>query len=219
MKKIPNLFKRDWAGNPSRVLPEFNSDADVSWVYDDPLRVRATVKWDGSACMVSESGDLYVRYDHKHADKLPPPGFISCQERDPITNHRPGWIPAAGNPAAKWATEAFKSSFDGFNSPLPHGTYEACGPHFQDNPHKFSRDILIPHGLVSFNNLPLLEGSAEKDFHILREALESFRVQRYCMPEPLPCEGIVFHHVDGRMVKVLASDLGLPWKAKNRKSP
>ena len=199
MKKIPNLFERDWNGDKSRVLPELHKGADVEWV----LRGEGvpTVKWDGSAVLV-RAGQLLVRFDAKNG-KAKPAGFEPCQEVDPQTGHQPGWIPSEGNPAAKWHVDAFRNSG---GRDLPDGTYEACGPQFQSNPHRLPANLLVRHGANVIDDLPprpwLDAGDA---FEAVRSHLAGHDI-----------EGIVFHHPDGRMVKVLASDLGLPWKAKTR---
>jgi len=55
-------------------------------------------------------------------------------------------------------------------------------------------------------------------FEMLREFLTHFRFKHHYMPTEMPIEGIVWHRPDGRMVKCLASDLGVPWKAKDRRN-
>ena len=218
MKKVPNLFERDWNGNRSRVLPVLNTRADVAWVLAG--QGTPTVKWDGSAVLVRD-GKLFVRYDAKRG-KTPPPGFEPCQEADPETGHRPGWIPAEGNPAAKWHLDAFTNSLLNSSTPLRDGTYEAVGPQLQSNPYEFPRNILIRHGrdLVywpdSTRRCEPPYTSAAEAFDLLRVFLETYWHRHDEMPRARLIEGIVFHHSDGRMVKVLASDLGLAWKAKTR---
>lgn len=219
MKKIPNLFERDWNGDRSRVLPELHKGADVEWV----LRGEgvATVKWDGSAVMM-RGGFLFVRFDCKRG-KAAPAGFEPCQDEDPKTGHRPGWIPA-GNPAAKWHVDACINSARDSAVPLVDGTYEAVGPQLQSNPYRFPRNILIRHGIHPVEALAgklIFKGeinsfAAEYTYHYLRGLLSEFKFQHPEMPEPMGIEGLVWHHADGRMVKVLASDLGIGWKAKAR---
>jgi hypothetical protein len=126
------------------------------------------------------------------------------------TGHRPGWIPADGNPAAKWHLDAFKNT-----GSLPDGTYEACGPQLQSNPYRFPRNLLIRHGADPLVKL-LFSTDPATAYGQIRDFLAAYRHQHPEMPEPMPIEGIVWHHDDGRMVKVLASDLGVAWKAKGR---
>lgn len=210
MKKIPNLFQRDWDGDRSRVLPVLNTEADVAWVLAG--EGTPTVKWDGSAVLVRD-GQLFVRYDAKKG-KTPPAGFEPCQEEDPKTGHRPGWIPANGNPAAKWHLDAFMNMAR--VGPVLDGTYEACGPQHQTNPYKLLDNILFRHGL----DIVVLGASGWEDaaclYAFLLRFLSTYRRQCVAIPEALLIEGIVWHHHDGRMVKVLAADLGLSWKAKAR---
>jgi hypothetical protein len=209
MKKIANLFERDWNGNKSRVLPQLHEGADVAWVLAG--EGVPTVKWDGAAVMV-RGGELFVRLDCKRG-KVPPPGFEQCQDEDPKTGHRPGWIPAAGNPAASWHRDAFINSG---GATLADGTYEACGPQLQSNPYRFPRNILIRHGVDHILGQPTPGSDAPAAFALLREFFADFKFQHVEMPDFMPIEGIVWHHPDGRMVKALASDLGVAWKEKNR---
>jgi hypothetical protein len=210
VKKIPNLFERDWNGDKSRVLPIYNKTADVLWVARG--EGVATVKWDGSACMV-RAGRLYVRYDCK-PDRTWPIGFEPCQDPDPVTGHWPGWIPAKGNPSAKWHVDAFENS-GGLS--LSDGTYEACGPQFQGNPHGFDSNRLIKHGVDRLDGLNgyLAPAVSELDaagvYAVIRVGLLAKN-----LGVPFEIEGIVWHHPDGRMVKCLASDLRVPWKTKVR---
>lgn len=207
MKKIPNLFERDWNGDKSRVLPELHKGADVEWVLHG--EGVPTVKWDGSAVMV-RGGELFVRLDCKRGK--PPPGFEPCEDPDPKTGHHPGWIPAAGNPAASWHRDAFINTGGAL---LPDGTYEACGPQLQSNPYRFGSNILIRHGAHPIDCLQVGR-TAEDAFKTLKTHLSEWQFKHEEMPAPMPIEGIVWHHPDGRMVKVLASDLGLMWKVKTR---
>lgn len=211
MKKIPNLFLRDWNGNRSRVLPVYNPEADVSWVVNG--EGIATAKVDGSACMV-RNGKLFVRYDAKPG-KTAPAGFEPCQDRDEKTGHMPGWIPAEGNSGAKWHVDAFINSGGDL---LPDGTYEACGPSHQTNPHRFTVNLLIRHGLIPIHVNRARFGTPEEAMAELQNVLLSFTFSHPQIGEEgrSRAEGVVWHHPDGRMVKALASDLGLSWKAKTR---
>lgn len=207
MKKTPSIFERDWNGNRSRLLPVI-ADADVAWVFAG--EGIATVKWDGSAVMLDSDRRLWVRYDAK-AGKTPPAGFVPAQERDPKTGHMPGWIPAEGNPAAKWHIDALN------NTPLVQpGTWEACGPSHQGNPHKFTKNVLVRHGNVVLVNFKIhLYDGPEQAYSACRQFLEHLVLptEAYGLPlvGPTRAEGIVWHHPDGRMAKVKGSDLGVPW--------
>lgn len=134
MKKIPNIFLRDWKGDRSRVTDEVNPEC--LWVFNG--EGVATRKFDGTAVMIKQ-GSLYCRYDAKNGKK-PPDGFIPSQDPDTETGHWPGWVLAGDNPQYKWQSVCFASHY------LEDGTYEACGPHFQANPENFESDTFVPHG-------------------------------------------------------------------------
>jgi hypothetical protein len=147
----------------------------------------ATRKFDGTCCMVKE-GKLYKRYDAT-AGKTPPAGFSPAQDPDPATGHWPGWVPVSDSPDDRWHREAFTGK-------EPDGTYELCGPKVQGNPDKFERHVLVPHGKETL-------GDAPRTFDALKTYLESREI-----------EGIVWHHQDGRMVKIKRRDFFKPTKQK-----
>lgn len=180
MQKIISLFKRDYEGT-RLVYDEVVPGAE--WVQAG--EGVATVKWDGTCCMVRD-GKLYKRYDAKHG-KTPPPDFEPAQEVDTVTGHLPGWVPVRDDdPASRWHREAFDSS-------LPDGTYELVGPKVQGNPYHLETHKLHPHGADVFSNVPT-------DFDGLKDYLGH-----------MPIEGIVWHHPDGRMVKIKRRDFGYSW--------
>lgn len=143
----------------------------------------ATVKWDGTCCMVRD-GKIYKRYDAKRG-KTPPDGWEAAQEPDPVTGHHPGWIPVGDGPEDSWHREAFVPTY------FPDGTYELCGPKVQGNPEGFPVHRLVPHGAHTLPDAP-------RTFDALRDYLAEGHI-----------EGIVWHHPDGRMVKIKAKDFGL----------
>lgn len=143
----------------------------------------ATRKYDGTCCMV-RAGKLYKRYDAKKG-KTPPADFEPAQEPDPKTGHWPGWIPVGDSAADQWHREAWR---DG--SGFPDGTYELVGPKVQGNPEQFSVHCLLPHGIEVIDT--------PRDFDGLRNYLAEYHI-----------EGIVWHHPDGRMVKIKAKDFGI----------
>jgi len=113
MKKMQTVFAID------RVTHRATTAVLAQWVVDG--EGRATVKHDGTACLV-EGGALFKRYDAKNSKPLPP-GFKACEPNpDPVTGHWPGWVPVvADDPASKWHVEAFSDDLDD-------GTYELVGP-------------------------------------------------------------------------------------------
>ena len=182
MRKIPTIFQRDWAGDKSKVIYVRNDEC--LWVFSG--EGVPTRKFDGTAVLV-ENGQLFVRYDAKHG-KTPPPTFHPAQpEPDRETGHWPGWVPADTNPQYKWQLLAFSS----MAQPVPNGTYEVCGPHFQGNPEHFFVDTLLFHGAEKLIDAP-------RTFNELRE---------YFLTRDI--EGIVWHHSDGRMAKIKARDFGI----------
>lgn len=140
----------------------------------------ATCKHDGTCCMI-RNGKLYKRHEVKRGKKIPD-GFEAAQEADPITGATPGWVLVGSGPEDRWHREAFSTQ------PVwPDGTYELCGPKIQGNPEKLATHALIPHGGV------LLD--APREFDLLREWFRSQEI-----------EGVVWHHPDGRMVKIKRRD-------------
>lgn len=142
----------------------------------------ATRKWDGT-CVMIRDGLLWKRYDAKKGRKQPD-GFEPAQEQpDAVTGHWPGWLPVGEGPEDRWHRAA---RLDG----LPDGTYELIGPMINRNPEASDRHRLVAHGTD--------ELMAPRDFAGLREFLSTNGI-----------EGIVWHHPDGRMVKIKASDFGV----------
>lgn len=194
MKKIISLFERDFAGDPSRVLNRITAGAE--WVAAG--EGVATRKWDGTAVMIL-AGKLFARFDAKNG-KTPPPDFTPAQDPDPITGHWPGWIPVGNNPNYKWHRRAFERIIEHSQKNdvplLLEGTFELIGPHFQGNPEKRDEDTFILHGTPRLD----VDGQppVPRTFDELREWFRGRDI-----------EGIVWHHPDGRMVKIKKSDFGL----------
>lgn len=138
----------------------------------------ATRKFNGTCAMV-RAGVLYKRYDAKQG-KPPPVGFEPAQEPDAETGHWPGWLPVGDGPDDKWFRDA--------DMPLEDGTYELCGPKIQGNPEGFAKHVLIKHGI-----------------EILQDAPRTYDAIRACLKDR-KIEGIVWHHPDGRMVKIKRKD-------------
>jgi len=179
MRKIPTLFKKE---PQNLAIVTADLDPNNTWVYD--MGVKATRKYDGSACAIID-GKLYKRYDVKKG-RTAPVGAIPCQEPDVITGHHPHWIACEENKAED------KYFFEGYNNLTnkTNGTYELCGPKVQGNPEKLDAHQLIPHGqyILQLNSL---------DYDYLKIYLSLHDM-----------EGIVWHHPDGRMCKLRKSDFG-----------
>lgn len=151
----------------------------------------ATRKWDGTCCLVRR-GQLFRRYDAKHG-RTPPAGFEPAQEADPVTGHWPGWVPVGDGPGDRWHREAFSQA-------LADGTYELCGPKIGGNPERFCDHVLLRHGAFTVE--------APRAYEALREWLRTAGI-----------EGVVWHHRDGRMVKIKARDFGLARVVASEESP
>ena len=188
MRKIPTLFKREFENHGIiKVLPEL-SDPSLEEVL---LNGTATLKLDGACCAVID-GQFYKRFDAKPGRKIPE-GAIPCQEEaDPVTGHFPHWVKVSmTNPSDKWFVKALDAALSDFKD-LPDGTYEAVGPHFQKNPHKFALDLLFIHGVDIVQ--------VERTFEGIRRWLEKNEA-----------EGLVFW-LDGEpRAKIKRTDFGLEW--------
>lgn len=178
MKKIQSLFQRNYEGD-RLVRDEVVLGSE--WVLNG--EGTATRKFDGTCCMV-RNGKLFKRYDAKQG-KTPPTGFEPAQDADPVTGHRPGWLPVGDGPEDQWFREAMKDSV------YADGTWELCGPKIQGNPEGLAKHSLVEHGAF-----------------ILPDAPRTFNeLKAYFLDKDI--EGIVWHHPDGRMVKIKKKDFGL----------
>lgn len=192
MKKIPTLFERVYENHKIVDI----TDKVTPGCEDAFLNGIATVKFDGSCCAIID-GVFYKRYDAKKG-KRAPEGAIPCCEPDPITGHHPHWVKVnESDPSDKWFIEALKNTMDNTVIPLSEidGTYEAIGPHFQGNPHKYIEDVLIEHGVCHI--------SVDRTF----EAIKTYLTEHVI-------EGIVFWLNDEPVCKIKRSDFGLPWNKK-----
>lgn len=195
MQKIPTLFQRNYDGDHF-VRDEVTPGAE--WVLAG--EGVATYKYDGTCCKVA-GGALWKRYDAKAFtvnkpggeklpyDRKPPVGFIPAQEPDENTGHWPGWLPVGDRPEDQWHREGLAN----FAGTPPDGTYELCGPKIGTNREGCGKHMLFRHGSQIMENAP-------RHFDGLREYLEN-----------VSFEGLVYHHPDGRMVKIKRKDF---WPSK-----
>lgn len=179
MKKIISLFQRNYDGD-HLVRDELVPGAE--WVAAG--EGVATRKYDGTCCLI-HGGQLFRRYDAKHG-KTPPPGFEPAQAADPVSGHWPGWLPVGYGPEDRHAREAFDALRP--IRPTHDGTYELVGPKVNGNPERFAVHTLIPHGRDVLDDCP-------RTF----DALKTWLTER-------ELEGVVWHHPDGRMVKIKKRD-------------
>lgn len=181
MKKIISLFERDYEGN-CQVIDKVTKGAE--WVQSG--EGLATQKYDGT-CVMYCDGKMYKRYTLK-GDRQKPADFEPVTEVDPNTGKQEGWVPVSKTlPNDKYHREIN----DDFYLSWPDGTYELCGPKINGNPEGFRTHILLRHGEMVIKDVPtsyaeLKEWFKDKDI-----------------------EGIVWHHPDGRMVKIKKKDFGL----------
>lgn len=194
MKKIPTLFERIYenhriVGITDKVTPGFE------WVLNG--EGDATIKYDGSCCAIID-GELYKRYDAKRG-RRPPEGAIPCCEPDAVTGHWPHWVKVDfESPSDKWFVKAFDATY---HSAVKRGhdcdgTYEAVGPHFQDNPYMLGSDILLRHGVSIAQDCP-------RTFEGIKEYLKNEEI-----------EGIVFWKDGEPRCKIKRTDFGFEWPIK-----
>jgi Family of unknown function (DUF5565) len=182
LKKTISLFARNYDGD-RLVRDELVPGAE--WVAAG--EGIATRKFDGTCCMVRD-GKAFKRHELK-AGKTAPAGFEAAQALDETTGDIPGWVPFGDGPDDARHREglAHLASYDA----VADGTYELCGPKVQGNPERKPVHMLIQHGCEVLADAP-------RTFVALREYLRERDI-----------EGIVWHHEDGRMVKIKGKDFGL----------
>lgn len=189
MKKIPTLFTRVYENHKIvDILPKITPGCEEAF-----LQGTATVKVDGACCAIIDD-KFYKRYDAKRGKK-PPEGSIPCCDPDPVTGHWPHWVMVTDYPADKWFAKAFNNSRESGLCKYEDGTYEAVGPHFQNNPYDLKNDILIPHGIK--------EVLVKRDFDSIRAWLETNEE-----------EGLVFWLNGEPVCKIKRTDFGLEWPVK-----
>lgn len=182
MKKIPTLFKRDFSNN-GIIIDEYSDGTE--WVLNG--EGTATRKYDGTNVMV-RGGKLYKRYELK-AGKEAPYGF-EVADRDETTGKTMGYVEVGNGNEDKWHREAVG---DPDHVDLPDGVYELLGPKVQGNPEKSGK-----HYLHDFMRNAEVYENVPTGFNDLKQWLEDKDI-----------EGIVWHHADGRMVKIKKKDYRL----------
>lgn len=184
MKKIISLFKRDYEVN-SQVINEVVEGAE--WVVKG--EGVATVKLDGICCMI-KNGVLYERYDVNKGMEVPE-GFMPPQWTDETTGRWHGWIIVDFNdPSKKPHLEAYDKHMLENNLHVD-GTFELCGEKISGNPELINGHILIRHGSI------IIKPDPPREFCSLRNWIIYKNI-----------EGLVWHHPDGRMVKIKKEDFG-----------
>ncbi len=200
MKKIISLFQQNYETD-RLVRNEVTPGAE--WVLAG--EGVGTRKFDGTACLIRD-GKFYKRYEVKPGG-LPPVEFESANEVDEATGKQQGWVPVGDGAEDKWHRQAYAmghclavpedEDIPGRGGVLIDGTYELCGPKVQGNPDGFKYHWLVAHSMAALSPRP------PRDYEGLREYLKVTDI-----------EGVVWHHPDGRMVKIKKRDYGF----KRRKS-
>lgn len=189
MRKIPTLFLRDDLNDLHHVTDHVNPAAQ--WVFDAaPGEVLATRKYDGT-CVKFDGGASAQWWARREVrpGKAEPAGWVLV-DVDEVTGKRMGWVPIDDRwQFSAMIQEALSFNQDGF----VRGTYELCGPKINGNP-----EGLIAHALIRHADAHRL-GLTSLDYDHLREALWA-----------QPWEGVVWHHVDGRMAKLKRKDFRHP---------
>lgn len=182
MRKIPTLFKRDFANN-GQIIPEYAEGTE--WVVQG--EGVPTMKYDGTSVLIKD-GKMFKRYEVKPG-REEPFGFVLA-DMDEVTGKKVGWIEVGNGSEDKWHREATGGMTD--NIPMADGTYELVGPKIQGNPENYKQHTLVAHSTAkAFTNVPV-------DFFGLKNWLADKNI-----------EGIVWHHPDGRMVKIKKKDYRL----------
>jgi len=179
MKKTVSLFERNYDGD-RLVCNEVVHGAE--WVIAG--EGVATRKVDGTCCMWRDK-KLWKRHELK-AGKTAPVGFEPAQEPDKVTGDIPGWIPVGDGPEDARHREALNKTWVAIEG----ATYELCGPKVQGNPEGYESHVLVRHGDEVLEDCP-------RTFDELREYLRGKDI-----------EGVVWHHPDGRLVKIKGKDFG-----------
>jgi hypothetical protein len=199
VQKIPTLFVRD-PDDRAHVLPEVNPGCE--WVLAG--EGVPTQKYDGTCTLLDRDGNWWARREVKR-EKPCPPNFRPVQF-DEITGKTVGWEPIEQSPFAKFHAEALAPLMEFgelIDKPLSPGTYELVGPKINGNPERAAHHRLERHATADQwgcatpgdDDVPTdaagLWVYMSEFMHVLREE---------------GVEGIVWHHPDGRMVKLKARD-------------
>jgi hypothetical protein len=185
MKKIPTLFKRDFDQPRHPITPEYNDG--VEWVLNG--EGTATRKYDGMCAMVRDHR-LYKRCEVKGGRPTPPD--FELVATDPDTGKSYGWVQVGWGSEDKYFRDAI-SGGDPDKVEMPQGTYELVGPKVQGNPENRPNHMLVKHSRAT-----VLFPTPPTEFESLKNYLADHDI-----------EGIVWHHPDGRMVKIKKKDFGL----------
>jgi hypothetical protein len=181
MEKIPTLYVRDFEHDHGRYVTD-EVTPGCEWVLTG--EGVPTRKYDGTCVMHSGDGAWWARREVKPG-KPAPDGFVPIST-DEVTGKTVGWEPIEQSGFAKYHAEALDSRLA-----YAEGTYELFGPKINGNPEGHGSHVLILH---------------EDAEGVLKPGLPPKALVRIVSAER-GWEGIVWHHPDGRMVKLKARDL------------
>lgn len=183
MRKIPTLFVRD-EQDRRYVTPVVNPGCE--WVLAG--EGVATRKFDGTCVMLDENGTWWARREVKPG-KTPPPNYLPV-ETDNATGKTVGWEPIGQSAFAKYHAEAVEicGPPEGYT-----GTFELIGPKVNGNPERSDVHLLVEHAFAAHVDVPEL-------------TFDGIRKTALALADADGCEGIVWHHEDGRMAKIKAKD-------------
>ncbi len=123
--------------------------------------------------------------------------FVTA-EYDATTGKTVGWEPIEQSAFARWHAEALATEERRRDAPLAKpGTYELVGPKVNGNPERCGEHMLIEHATA----LP---------YNVVLTDFDEVRAIVLALAEKDGCEGIVWHHPDGRMAKLKARDFPKP---------
>ncbi len=172
---------------------------------------RATEKLDGTNVRVTVKDSKIVRVEKRRNPTReqkalgPEPGYVDTRRDDPSDKHI---LAAADNTSivshesgdyrGLSLTMIERTSLVEGRIFLPDGEWpcEAIGPKIQGNRYRLAKAVLYP-----FSFMPIELGEVPRTFEGLRTYFP-----RHSRLSEVPMEGIVFHHGDGRMAKIKASD-------------
>lgn len=191
MKKIKTLFKKD-PTNPALIIDEYN--VDTEWVLNG--EGIATRKYDGTSCAIID-GIFYKRLELKKG-KEQPDGYIVA-DYDDETGKTVGWIKVEDKPENKYHLIAYNKLKESGQD--KDGTYELLGYKIQGNPENYEKDeyVLLNHD------------EAEVYYNVPTTLNE---IKKWLQDKDI--EGIVWHHPDGRMVKIRQKDFKQKRKVSER---
>ena len=188
MKKIISLFQRNYDTDKlvrNEVVP------GAEWVLAG--EGVATRKFDGTCCMVRD-GKLFKRCEVRRGGK-PPANFEPATGVDETTGKQQGWVPVGDGPDDCWHRAAMENLGADGTVPID-GFYELCGPKVQGNQESYGQHVLIAFWVGGQSVAQEID--APRDFDGIKAFLTMHDI-----------EGIVWHHSDGRMVKIKAKDFGI----------